>query len=93
MKTKNLDAGLPVPVDIQQINPSSILAYLGVRGVGNNGLNGICERDFNAIPLIAYWDIYKNYYANKQENIGVMISSQGLHSVFTSVNIFRNDVS
>ena len=58
LKTKDLDVTLPKPIDIQQINPSSILAYLGVRGVGNNGDNGICQRDFNAIPLIAYWDIY-----------------------------------
>ena len=80
LKTKDLDVTLPKPIDIQQINPSSILAYLGVRGVGNNGDKGICERDFNALPLLAYWDIYKNYYANKQENIGVMISSQGLQN-------------
>ena len=91
LKTKDINADLPLPIDIQQINPSSILAYLGVRGVGNNGDNGICERDFNAIPLIAYWDIYKNYYANKQENIGVMISSQGLKTSITNSYVFRND--
>ena len=91
LKSTDINPDLPLPIDIQQINPSSILAYLGVRGVGNNGNNGICERDFNAIPLLAYWDVYKNYYANKQENIGVMISSQGLTTVITNVYIFRGE--
>ena len=91
LKTKDLDAGLPTPIDIQQINPSSILAYLGVRGVGNGGNKGICERDFNALPLLSYWDIYKNYYANKQENLGVMVSSQGIISYITNINVFRGN--
>ena len=91
LKTRDINPDLPLPIDIQQINQSSLLAYLGIRGVGNNGNNGICERDFNAIPLIAYWDVYKNYYANKQENIGVMISSQGLTTVITNVYIFRGE--
>ena len=91
LKTKDIDPNHPKPIDIQQINQSSLLAYLGIRVVGNNGTNGICERDFNAIPLIAYWDIYKNYYANKQENIGVMISSRGLSTIITSARVMRND--
>lgn len=31
-------------------------------------------REFSAIPLLAYWDIYKNYYANKQEEVGVFVT-------------------
>lgn len=55
-----------------QINPSNILAYLGIRGVLNN--NGLGRtRDFNMTALVAYWDIVKNYYANKQEEIGAVI--------------------
>lgn len=45
---------------------SSILAYLGVRGFANV----LTEKETiipNAVPLLAYWDIFKNYYANKQE--------------------------
>ena len=34
---------------------------------------GVATRQFNAIPWLAYWDIYKNYYANKQEGIGAVI--------------------
>ena len=63
-------------IDNIQINPSSILSYLGIRGVGTNRQatsTGDAIRYFNAIPLLGYWDIYKNYYANKQEEIGAVI--------------------
>jgi len=54
--------------DNSQINPSSLLSYLGIRGIGKiSGATTPAKRYFNAIPLLAYWDIFKNYYANKQE--------------------------
>jgi hypothetical protein len=31
------------------------------------------KRWFNGIPYLGYWDIYKNYYANKQEERGYVI--------------------
>lgn len=46
----------------RQISPSCILAYLGLRGFGINKTVA-----WNATPLLAYLDIFKNYYANKQE--------------------------
>ena len=56
-------------IDNCQINPSCILSYLGIRGIGNipneEGIMEFAVRDFNAIPYLAYWEIYKNYYANK----------------------------
>lgn len=45
---------------------SSLLAYLGWRNKGRQ-LNSMVAVKFNAIPAIAYYDIFKNYYANKQE--------------------------
>lgn len=61
--------------DNLQINPSCILNYLGIRGVGiNKNVDPfIPTRDFTGLPLLMYWDIYKNYYANKQEEIGAVI--------------------
>lgn len=63
------------PLDNRQINPSCIFKYLGISGVGygeyNTGITPI--RNFNGVPWLAYWDIYKNYYANKQEEIGAVI--------------------
>lgn len=69
---------LPDDIDNIQINPSTLIAYLGVRGVGivaENVLDDIQKRTFNGIPLLAYWDIYKNYYANKQEELAHFIFS------------------
>ena len=60
--------------DNEQINPSCIMKYLGVSGLGHIiGTTNPAKRDFNAVPLLAYWDIYKNYYANKQEEIGYVV--------------------
>jgi len=55
--------------DNSQINPSCILSYLGIRGLGRtkDELAGDIKRNFNAVPYLGYWSIFKNYYANKQE--------------------------
>ena len=54
-------------LDSIQVNGSCILNYLGIRGYGISRDNGDFYRKFNAVPLLAYWEIYKNYYANKQD--------------------------
>ena len=61
--------------DNAQINPSCLLKYLGISGIGNitNYVGGIGGRYFNGMPFLGYWDIYKNYYANKQEERGYVI--------------------
>lgn len=54
----------------RQISESCVLAYLGQRGYAgfiNKGLNEPITIKRNATPLLAYYDIFKNYYANKQE--------------------------
>lgn len=56
----------------QQVSQDSLLAYLGIRGLGNPTRAGL-SRKFPAIFMLAMYDIYKNYYANKQEEIGVVI--------------------
>ena len=60
---------------VTNIHPSALLNYLGIKGLGmpSGEVNDIVTRNFNAIPLLAYWDIYKNYYANKQEETGKFI--------------------
>lgn len=47
-----------------QINPSCLLAYLGRRGWG---IPTTTITGKQCIPVLAYFDIFKNYYANKQE--------------------------
>ena len=75
VEVKNLD--VKKPLDNQQINPSSVFSYLGIRGVGQNNnttiTTGSIKRDFNAVSYLGLWDIYKNYYANKQEEVGAVL--------------------
>lgn len=54
-------------------NPSSLPAYLGKRGLPINTTNTNLQIKRQALFELAYWDIYKNYYANKQEEIGFVI--------------------
>ena len=70
--------------DNQQINSSCILSYLNIRGLGRTtGANTYVERYFNAISYLGYWDIYKNYYANKQEERGFVIHADDIVNEFT----------
>lgn len=54
--------------NLNMLNPSSLWCYLGLRGTGQIEGSGAADRNFNAVPAIAYYDIFKNYYANKQED-------------------------
>lgn len=56
-----------------QVNPSSLLSYLGIKGFGHSRTNQYLRR-FPAIFNLAYWDIFKNYYANKQEENAYVIT-------------------
>lgn len=54
-------------------NTSSLPAYLGKRGLPFNNTNNLTYYKRQGLFELAYWDIYKNYYANKQEEIGFVI--------------------
>lgn len=83
LPTMTFQAPLMVPatnpltnIDNAQVNPSCLLSYTGLRGIGSRlvtggGANGF--RSFMALYVLGYWDIYKNYYANKQEERGYYI--------------------
>ena len=70
-----------------QVNPSSLVAYLGVRGIGENSVpeTAVLEREFNAVPMLAYYDIFKNYYANKQEEYAYVINTQVTEVITTKL--------
>ena len=73
--------------DNQQINPSSIFSYLNMRGLGRAEFGtGYVERKFSALSYLSYWDIYKNYYANKQEERGVVIHGTDTANQFDVVD-------
>lgn len=59
-----------------QINPSCLLSYLGIKGYGGM-INTVTSTTAtkNAVKVLGYWDIFKNFYANKQEEDFYMIDS------------------
>ena len=67
-----------------QVNPSSLISYLGVKGFGYSSVNQYLRR-FPAIFNLAYWDIVKNYYANKQEENAYVIT--GIDHIWKSIQI------
>nr|DAW09067.1 MAG TPA: Major capsid protein [Microviridae sp.] len=51
-------------------NPSSLINYLGFKGTRLNkeyAESAPIATSQNAMPYLMYWDIFKNYFANKQE--------------------------
>lgn len=56
----------------QQVAQDSLLAYIGIRGLGNPKSTN-AKRKFPAIFMLGMYDIYRNYYVNKQEEIGVVV--------------------
>ena len=67
-----------------QVNPSSLLSYLGIKGFGFSHHNSQI-RSFPAIFNLAYWDIFKNYYANKQEENAYVIT--GINHSWKSISV------
>lgn len=67
-----------------QVNPSSLIAYLGIKGFGYSTVNQYLRR-FPAIFNLAYWDIFKNYYANKQEENAYVIT--GVNHIWKTITV------
>lgn len=67
-----------------QVNPSSLLSYLGIKGFGYSDVNQYI-RSFPAIFNLAYWDIFKNYYANKQEENAYVIT--GVNHIWKKISV------
>lgn len=59
---------------LNEVNPSSLVAYTGVRALSTLAPYGSTMKTFNCIKLMMYYDIFKNYYANKQESKFYVIS-------------------
>lgn len=75
-----------------QVNPSCLLAYLGIRGYANPKASGDKPVTKNALPILTYFDIFKNYYANTQEvNFYMIGGSPVLKISINSINIPDND--
>lgn len=71
-----------------QIHPSCLLAYLGIRGYGTitSSTTGATQNVLKlAIPLFAYYEIFKNYYANTQE--------ENFYTIGSTLNISKITVT
>lgn len=51
------------------IRPDQLLAYLGFNPgyMDTNIVTNTPVRAYNALPLLIYWDIFRHYFANRQE--------------------------
>lgn len=75
-----------------QVNPSCLLAYLGIRGYANTPKSGEAVVSKNALPILTYFDIFKNYYANTQEENFYMIGGSPVFNArINGKNIPNND--
>ena len=50
----------------EKFNPSSLYSYIGWKGTRSETIAGVGKK--NAIPVLIYLDIFKNYFANTQED-------------------------
>lgn len=67
----------------KQVHPSSLPAYLGYKALSDQN----SEQDRGAIqvlPILMYFDIFKNYYANKQEESFYQIIAGGDYQYTTN---------
>lgn len=59
---------------------TSLLKYLGLSGIGttmpNPQTGQVVWRNINAIPALAYYEIFKTYYSNKQEENAYVIGQE-----------------
>lgn len=85
----NIDTYAEPTNKIGQFSKSSLLYYLGMAGAGRGTTSGQIQRKINAVPMLAYYDIFKNYYSNKQEeNAYVVVSGQSTEqrTITSSIN-------
>ena len=88
--------GTDLPKDLLY-SSSCILTYLGNRGQQTRKSTGssLTVQDFNAVPILGYLDIFKNYYANKQEEYFKFIGADPyiiIDSSSLKINAISTDV-
>lgn len=91
MRLKGRQLDLSRDLSNQHIHTSCIMSYLGVRGLGY--VASANQRDVTAHEWLSYWDIYKNYYASKHEDIGAVLHTNPVNAVqaVTTVEIKVDD--
>ena len=93
----NINAKIPKGSNkyTRQISTSSLIKYLGMSGIGSNAeynnqtgtiQTQSIERKINAVPILAYYDIFKCYYSNKQEQYAYVITPGEIANITTKIN-------
>ena len=89
---KKTDNPLSVEKNVNntQVNPSCLRSYLGFNGVGRiNPTEGdIVNASNQCMPELMYYDIFKNYYANLQEEDAYYIN---VNSDIKAINVQGKD--
>ncbi len=71
-----------------------LIKYLGLSGLGvprTDGTDYQVVRRFNALALLAYYDIWKNYYSNKQEEKAPYIGA-GYDTIENEINVISKNL-
>lgn len=78
-----------------QYGKGSINEYLGVKGSPKNTNTNKGVGDYQIIPHLAYYDIFKNYYANKQEERFYVMGGSSIQNAttITSTDFIGNKVN
>lgn len=81
-------------INTSQLSSSCLHNYLGLKGIGmydfpNDEERTTVYKKFQCIPHLGYYDIYKNYYANKQENVGKIVSANVEETTVTLEKAYR----
>lgn len=83
------------------VHPSSLWHYLGVPQTfvdPDSVSTSVVPRNFNSIPFIGYWDIFRSYYANTQEQVfwymgvGNTGGAARQYATLTEIDTLRQDI-
>lgn len=69
----NVNPNWTRPLESQQVHPSCLLNYLGYNSFGHAFGVSKFKKYVNAVPYLAYFDVFKNYYSQKQEENAYII--------------------
>lgn len=64
---------------------ASIMEYMGIRKFPKNTPMATSGHPYNIVPFLAYYDIFKNYYANKQEERFYVMGGSIIQNATTTV--------
>lgn len=60
-----------------QVSPNALIKYTGISGLGHRAqqqTQAMIYRSLQCVPELGYYDIFKNYYSNKQEEMAYVIA-------------------